>query len=164
MSRIIMGIDPGACSGIACVDTVKQCILMQTTVYKCHKRLSNWPLIIKNLLGQWQPDMVIIQSPVCGGSSPVWNRNAAALLKNANLAEAMMQEVARFEFPVRKVPPRRGSGCKMNLQMWRKIFQWEGKLPSEHARDAACLCLTAPTAQPQWCIGRGRRWHELKGG
>lgn len=59
---------------------------------------------------------------------------------NIQLARDFIEKLKEIGSQVLDVNPKRGS-TKWDAEYWRKVFQWEGRVPSQHARDASILAL-----------------------
>jgi len=60
--------------------------------------------------------------------------------QNIYLADEIGRELQRIGVMVKMVRPARKC-TKWTPEYWQSIFQWKGKKPSEHARDASVIAL-----------------------
>jgi len=101
-------------------------------------------------IARWWNDVsaYAIQVPFILGDEakvPVWNRKSSvSLAKQAAAAYRLVGALENWaRAPVVVVPPLRGIGAKMPVSVWAKVFRYAGRMPSEHARDAAAVAVHA---------------------
>jgi predicted RNase H-like nuclease (RuvC/YqgF family) len=135
----IIGIDPGANTGIALFDGENLIELLEGDF---------WTAI--EYIADIKPDCVVIEDS--RKESFVWNsaavKNVGAALKiarNVGEIDGAVKNIERFlekvDVPVVLISPTK-KGSKVNAERFKQITQWEGPT-NEHKRDAAMVVLAA---------------------
>jgi hypothetical protein len=77
---------------------------------------------------------------IAGMGRMAQNKIAMNVGQNIRLAQEIMEKLRSTGVHVQEVKPR-FSATKWEKDRWRLVFSFLGRLPSEHARDAAVLAL-----------------------
>jgi len=141
---IRIGIDPGSRTGVAAMRGDK---LLSCRTFGWRKDRDALEGHLAHLCAQHPGLVAFVEEPrgtvYPRGLSPAAQ---AKVGKDVGQCLARAREIARYldkcGAQVHLVPPLR-NGTKWAEKMWRGVFQWTKRLPSNHARDAACLALLA---------------------
>jgi len=141
---IAIGIDPGYRTGLAIVNRTTRRLMVWETLKEPDDIFDH---DIEEAVKESGAQTVYIQVPVKLGGKLAWfpgkgKASPAALVKNAMLAGWFAGFFEAQGYKVIPVPPRRGTGLKRSPALWRADWKWEGRLPSEHVRDAAEIAMT----------------------
>ncbi len=146
---MILGIDTGVgkrCCGIALVVDGK--LFRHKTVDGC-KAIE----YAKSLYSVYRFDRCVIEKPrlaviyarhstksnrVIGDAGR--NKIAMNVGQNIQLTNDITRELEKIGVKVKQVPPK-SKATKWPVDYWRRIFGWEGRAPSSHARDASVIAL-----------------------
>jgi hypothetical protein len=60
--------------------------------------------------------------------------------QNIQLTNDITRALEGIGVKVKQVPPK-NKATKWRKEYWAAVFKWEGRVPSEHARDAAVIAL-----------------------
>lgn len=148
---LVLGVDPGCETGMALVriDGSRPRVLWQMTARsreELHEAVydtqdeedeQGYPCQEE----EYACHRAVIQTPIFAGKTPRWNRSPISLAKHALTVGYLEGFFKGLGFDVQMVPPKRGAGMKMSPEMFKMIFDFEGRMPSQHARDAANLAL-----------------------
>jgi len=137
----IIGVDPGTRTGLA--------VLVDQTLVRCqtfnHEDLH---FALSLCIQEYAPDLIAVETPGPGifvrpGANVYAMRRIA---RNVGQCQARADEVYRLacfllhkDHVITKRPVRGGTKRAWTPQMWRAAFGWTGRMPSNHARDAALL-------------------------
>jgi hypothetical protein len=137
-----LGIDPGAMTGLALLDGGRPVSLQTRAWGEDGSEVKGW---VREALEAWGAFMVVVEIPPKG----YFMRNVSVrancrISGNVGECRAKAAEIAAFceglGLTVMRTPPiRGGTKRKVSEAIWRARFKWEWRLPSNHARDAACL-------------------------
>ena len=144
---MILGIDPG-------VNKTGFALVFNGKLFK-HKTLSGSEAIsyARSLAMAYQFKKCIVERPRLGVlySRHMTKNNALMsesgriklaqnIGQNIQLTNDIVSELDRLGVKTKQVPPAR-KATKWPTDYWQRIFNWEGRCPSEHARDASVIAL-----------------------
>jgi hypothetical protein len=144
---MILGIDPGiSTTGLALVENVR--------LFK-HKTLPGVEALsyIESMHRFYGFNRAVVEKPRAGvlygrhltKSNNVVNirgmiKIAQNVGQNIQMTNQIIEKLKNLNVQVIDVNPKNKT-TKWKKEFWQKVFQWKGRLPSEHARDAAVLAL-----------------------
>lgn len=145
---MILGIDPGSRVGLAIIDR-QRCVCAQTDIWGgedyFRSRLNTWVRDI-GISIEGIERVVIEQPPAAifprsGQSARAMSKIARNVGQLQERTEAIRRACEACGLKVTMCPPRREmTKRKLSAEQWAKMFSWTGKrVPSSHARDAACI-------------------------
>jgi hypothetical protein len=144
---MILGIDPGVNkSGFALVNNGR--------LFR-HKTVSGWQAVdyAKALRPIYGFDRCVVEKPKTGvlyakhmtGKNAIISEAGRIKLaqnigQNIQLTNQIVSALKQLGVAVHEVNPKR-KATKWKADYWQKVFSWEGRTPSEHARDASVIAL-----------------------
>ena len=144
---LTVGIDPGAKTGIAVIDSEGRLTTCRTLA---HHDAEKW---LHDFLLEQSPATVLVAVEIPGQSIyPRKGVNPRAMLKIARnvgqvqqMAEGIAWLAEQHGANVRRVHPQKGGTKKaIPATVWRAMFpEWTSRNPSNHARDAALIARRA---------------------
>ena len=143
----VLGIDPGSSTGLAVVSLESGSVHYAKTVSA--KNIDDVLNEITRLVEFWAEIVVlgvVVQTPIFQtGKTPRWNPSPVSLAKNAATSHEIIGFLKglslRYPLDIQIRQPTRGSGMKMDAEMFAKVYGYTGRT-SEHARDAANLAMS----------------------
>lgn len=146
MSTII-GIDPGSSTGIALMENGR---LVVCKTIQWEEDGSEVRTAIFVACMDRKDVLVVIERPGVG-IYPRPGQSARAMMRIARSVGQLQERTSQLSAycralgcEVREVPPARGGTKRAwTPDAWRAAFAWSGRLPSNHARDAALLAMRA---------------------
>ena len=133
MSRIILGLDPGTCTGIALFRGGK--LISLQTIH---------PLDIASTIAQWSPDRVIFEDSRLTSHLFTTNKNPAvakSMARKVGQVDAFCGLITaaceRLEIPAHGISPAQ-KGKKVKAEQFDALTGWD-KPSNEHSRDAAMV-------------------------
>lgn len=147
---IVIGVDPGAMTGLAVVadGQLTDAVTIPWRTAPSSEPGAGVKAWLREAREAGQSMKVIVEVPVAGyfERRGVSRRGQYRIAQNVGECRAKAEVIAGFceglgYTVIRKSPIRGGTKRAIALATWRAIFKWVGRAPSSHARDAAVLAL-----------------------